>query len=185
MFIKKLQHSLIFTLLWLFMLPVNAKDWLDEQGAQWNVVNDGVMGGLSQSRAFRVNDENSIRFEGNLSLENNGGFASIRSVVDTDSFNGTNKICAELKGDGRVYQFRLRDSSRFDGAAYVAEFKTKKDIWQEYCFTPEHFTPQFRGRKLSKMPVISFSDIRQVSFLLADQKLTRFRLDIRSIKAKP
>ena len=41
-------------------------------------VNDGVMGGRSDGR-FRIAKERSMEFFGTLSLENNGGFASVRS----------------------------------------------------------------------------------------------------------
>ena len=47
----------------------------------WGIVNDGVMGGISQSNIY-LNEENNIIFAGNVSLENNGGFASIRRGFD-------------------------------------------------------------------------------------------------------
>jgi len=43
----------------------------------WNIVNDDVMGGISTSY-LSVSDEKKLIFNGNLSLENNGGFASSR-----------------------------------------------------------------------------------------------------------
>jgi hypothetical protein len=44
----------------------------------WQVVNDGVMGGLSAS-AFCVTNGVAV-FRGEVSLVNNGGFASMRSL---------------------------------------------------------------------------------------------------------
>src|SRR5210317_35617 len=44
----------------------------------WQTVNDGVMGGRSDGR-FRINEDKYMEFFGTLSLENNGGFASVRS----------------------------------------------------------------------------------------------------------
>ena len=43
----------------------------------WNIVNDDVMGGISTSY-LSVSDEKNLIFNGNLSLKNNGGFASSR-----------------------------------------------------------------------------------------------------------
>ena len=40
----------------------------------WNIVNDDVMGGISTS-TMSLNKEKNLLFKGNLSLENNGGFA--------------------------------------------------------------------------------------------------------------
>lgn len=49
---------------------------------QWQTVNDGVMGGRSEGN-FRISGKPSMEFFGTLSLENNGGFASVdrKSVV--------------------------------------------------------------------------------------------------------
>ena len=44
----------------------------------WQPVNDGVMGGVSDGR-FKITDQGTMEFLGTLSLENNGGFASVRS----------------------------------------------------------------------------------------------------------
>jgi len=40
----------------------------------WNVVDDGVMGGLSQGKR-EIGGDGILRFFGTLSLENNGGFS--------------------------------------------------------------------------------------------------------------
>ena len=44
----------------------------------WQTVNDGVMGGRSVGR-FKINEDQKMEFFGTLSLENNGGFASVRA----------------------------------------------------------------------------------------------------------
>ena len=43
----------------------------------WRIVNDDVMGGVSSSTLY-LNEEQNLVFSGNLSMENNGGFASSR-----------------------------------------------------------------------------------------------------------
>jgi hypothetical protein len=49
-----------------------------DAAAAWQAVNDGVMGGVSDGR-FRVTERQTMEFHGTLSLENKGGFASVRS----------------------------------------------------------------------------------------------------------
>ena len=51
---------------------------------EWIIVNDGVMGGLSSSR-FTDSDSSFATFNGELSLENNGGFASVRALTPTSA----------------------------------------------------------------------------------------------------
>ncbi|HEX5697569.1 MAG TPA: CIA30 family protein, partial [Rhodoferax sp.] len=45
----------------------------------WQAINDGVMGGVSVSR-MRFDSAGFAVFEGEVSLENNGGFASVRAA---------------------------------------------------------------------------------------------------------
>ena len=57
---------------------------------QWRIVNDDVMGGLSSSKVIVKDDK--ITFSGNVSFENNGGFASLRSPVKDYNFENFSGI---------------------------------------------------------------------------------------------
>ena len=63
--------------------PRTLFDFSKPDAAQaWQPVNDGVMGGVSDGR-FKITDQGTMEFFGTLSLENNGGFASVRSAAVT------------------------------------------------------------------------------------------------------
>jgi len=94
---------------------------------QWRIVNDGVMGGLSSSKAIVKDDH--IIFSGNISLENNGGFASLRSSVKDYNFEKHNGIEIKIKGDGKRYSISMKETSYFTGYFYTKSFETKKDEW--------------------------------------------------------
>jgi NADH dehydrogenase [ubiquinone] 1 alpha subcomplex assembly factor 1 len=158
----------------------NKTDFSDpEELNYWYRVNDSVMGGLSQSN-LRVVD-NIAYFEGILSLENNGGFASVRRMGPLIFKGGNTPILLEIKGDERRYQLRLRTNERFDGVAYVAKFLSNGDKWQTLTFHEQDFVAQFRGRLVSYAPALSFSDVRQIGFMLADKKPGAFQLAIKDI----
>ena len=89
----------------------------------WVIVNDTVMGGRSNSR-LNINDSY-LSFSGILSLENNGGFASIRRVDNGKTWLSDKPIQIQVKGDGREYQLRFRTNQRVDDVSYVVSFKTK------------------------------------------------------------
>ena len=72
----------------------------------WQTVNDGVMGGLSQGRV-RWPDEQTMKFSGRLSLENNGGFASVRSQRRPLRLQEGDTLVARVRGDGRNYFWNL------------------------------------------------------------------------------
>ena len=145
----------------------------------WYRVNDSVMGGLSQSN-LRVVD-NIAYFEGELSLKNNGGFASVRRLGPISFESGDAPILLEINGDGRSYQLRLRTNKGFDGMAYVATFSSSSDTWQTLAFNEKDFVAQYRGRIVGRAPPLFFSDVRQIGFMLADKQPGLFRLAIKDI----
>jgi monofunctional biosynthetic peptidoglycan transglycosylase len=97
-------------------------DFSDESVVQqWISVNDNVMGGISEGQ-FRITDDKTLEFSGRLSLENNGGFASIRTKPRDLNINGYDTIGLRLKGDGRTYYFNLMTSSRSSASSYRARY---------------------------------------------------------------
>ncbi|MFK8012131.1 MAG: CIA30 family protein [Marinicellaceae bacterium] len=146
---------------------------------QMMIVNDSVMGGRSSSQ-FQL-QETVVNFNGTVSLQNNGGFASLRMLWPFDSAQGYNKIVLKLKGDGKSYQFRLRTSRGFDGAAYSYEFDTIKDEMMSIEIGVAQFIPGFRGRVLRNMPDLALEDVQQMGFLIADKQVGKFEIDLHSI----
>ena len=55
--------------------------------SNWTIINDEVMGGQSESR-FSFNSHGIVIFKGDISLENNGGFASLRYRPERISVKG-------------------------------------------------------------------------------------------------
>ena len=144
----------------------------------WISVNDGVMGGISSGGMVRVDDM--LRFEGELSLENNGGFASVRRSTDLQ-LSTAKSVRLWLRGDRREYQFRLRTNDRLDGIAWRAKFQSTGD-WQTVDLELREFEPVFRGRLLADAGPLIPGEIRQIGLMLADKQTGPFKLDIRSIE---
>lgn len=155
----------------------NLIDFGDADRGQWSVINDGVMGGVSQSDIRRT-DQGTGVFAGVLSLENNGGFASVRVVVGRRDLSVYTGIEVRVRGDGRTYQFRLRTDDGSDGIAYRAHFETRNGEWTTTRIPFDKFLPTFRGRTLRDAPPLDTSHIRQLAFMLADKKPGAFSLEI-------
>lgn len=151
----------------------------ESEAENWTVVNDTVMGGRSQAR-IKTSDTGLI-FEGFLSLENNGGFASIRRYKNPVTWEQNKAIKVRVIGDGKRYQFRIRTDRALDGVAYAVNFNTIKDSPVEMSFTENDFTPVWRGRKVRGAPVLNFADARQIGFMLTDKQVGDFRLFISAI----
>ena len=110
-----------------------------DSATPWQTINDGVMGGRSDGRV-RVNDNKNLEFFGRLSLENNGGFASVRAKSGNVTIKNDDSIVARVKGDGREYNMNLYAQPRLDGISYRQSFKTRKDEWMEVgAWVYKHF----------------------------------------------
>lgn len=144
----------------------------------WWSINDGVMGGLSSGRISRSGE--GLVFAGELSLENNGGFASVRRPVDAD-LSAASGVRLRVRGDGRRYQFRLRLDGDFDGIAWRAEFGASGE-WQTLELPFGDFEPVFRGRRVLNAGPVVPARIRQVGLMVADRQAGAFRLEIAAIE---
>ncbi len=60
------------------------------------------MGGQSISK-FHINEADQGVFKGTVSLENNGGFSSVRFRFNQKNIEGYKKVKLRLKGDGKRY----------------------------------------------------------------------------------
>lgn len=148
-----------------------------DHAVAWNLVNDGVMGGVSHSSIERTADGTG-RFHGDLSLEYNGGFASVRADIDPVDPAAADGLEVRVRGDGRTYQLRLRTNSRFDGVAYRAFFATEAGEWTTERIAFDDFEPSYRGRIVPEAGMLDPARIRQLGFLLADKRAGRFELEI-------
>lgn len=152
----------------------------DSEG--WRIVNDDVMGGLSTSQ-MQATRSGTALFKGDLSLENNGGFASVRRLLDELDLSDYAGITIRVRGDGRPYQVRLRTDRRFDGVTYRAIFATERNQWTTVKLPFSEFKPTYRGRFLPGVEPLDTAHLQQLAFMVADKKEGSFQLEIEWVKA--
>ncbi len=148
---------------------------------KWQVVNDDVMGGVSTSQ-FQLLTNGGAIFSGVVSLENNGGFASVRSTPVRENLSDTAAFALRVRGDGRRYKFTVRTEAGFNAPNYQAEFTTKRGEWEEHRLAFKDFMPTFRGRVLTDVPPLIPSKITSVGLLISDKKAGPFRLEMSWIR---
>lgn len=152
------------------------------QTTPWVSVNDSVMGGVSTSSMTYT--EQGLRFSGNVSLANNGGFASVRRVISLN-LPEDHHLILTVAGDGNTYQLRFRTERGFDGVAYSASFNTKANTTTQHVFNLADFKPVWRGRSVPNRPKLTWQDVIQMGFMLTDKQTGEFVLDIVDIDFKP
>lgn len=165
---SSLDSSLIFD----FSKNATIQDWI--------IVDDVVMGGESSS-TFQLNSEGHGVFEGNISLDNNGGFSSVRYRFSKKQLKQYTRVLLRVQGDGKQYQFRIKSNSS-EYYSYISPFQTNGS-WQDIEIPLQDFYPSFRGRKLNQ-PNFSKDTIEEVTFLIGNKKKEHFKILIDKIELR-
>lgn len=143
----------------------------------WYIVDDVVMGGRSDGNMY-LNEEGIGVFTGDVSLENNGGFSSVRCWLEEVVVDSFTTLVARVKGDGKTYQMRIKTNAD-DPQSYVKSFDTSGE-WQDVAIPLASMYPSFRGRVLD-MPNFDAGRFEELAFLIANGRNESFRLEIKRI----
>lgn len=106
-------------------------------GTKWQLVTDGVMGGLSQGQLTldKYKDRNCLRMRGNVTTENNGGFVQIAlALSEQEDFDasGYSGVQIEVAGNNELYNIHFRTGELwFPWQSYRSSFIAGSD-WQTY-----------------------------------------------------
>ena len=152
----------------------------DASTTNWRVVDDRVMGGLSQGK-LKVDDDGHGVYSGTVSTKNNGGFSSLRYRFSTMEVSKNQSIVLRIKGDGKKYQFRVKDKLN-QYHSYIYNFQTSGE-WQTLEIPLAKMYPSFRGRKLN-IPNFEHSQIEEIAFLIGNKKAESFELKIDKIEVE-
>ena len=144
----------------------------------FRVINDDVMGGVSNSRLRST--AGAVVFEGEVWLENNGGFASFRGPITFPP--GSAVILLTVRGDGQRYKLTLKLDDRPGTAQYQAMFVAPRE-WHTLRFTPADFAASSRGRPVTA-PTVRLVDVQYVGVLISDKQAGAFSVELKHIEAE-
>jgi hypothetical protein len=145
---------------------------------EWQIIDDTVMGGRSYGK-FKIDDNGYGLFYGDVSTANNGGFSSVRYQMKTKDISKFSKVSIRLKGDGKNYQFRIKDNSN-SYYSYINTFKTSGE-WETIILKWSDLYPSFRGQTLD-LPNFKGDFLEEIVFLIGNKKNESFELLIDSIE---
>jgi monofunctional biosynthetic peptidoglycan transglycosylase len=150
-------------------------------GNDWMIINDGVMGGISDGQA-RL-EEDSLVFFGSLSLENNGGFASVRSRFDRYDFSEFETLTIRFKAQGGKFSMMFEQSRYFYNPYFALNLQSSED-WQEITISLSDLEQIRMGNKTGKTLGDNPLKAIRIGFIKADKKTNPFKLEIDYIKFK-
>jgi hypothetical protein len=143
----------------------------------WVTVNDPVMGGQSTSEvAWR---DAALVFSGELSLENNGGFASLvapSDAVPAGAWVGRDGIRVAGSGDGKTYLLQLRAG----GGSYVQRFVAGPTFSELLRFEDFVATSRFLDPLPDAAP-LDPADIIGLAIYVLDKQVGPFELGLTAI----
>lgn len=151
-----------------------------EDGQPWDTIDDRIMGGASQSIVEVAGGR--LCFSGTVSLENDGGFASIRSAAADYDLNPGRQVMIRVKGDGQTYKLGMRIDVFYDGVTYLTEFATKPGEWQEFTLPFASFMPFHHGQHLTNAAPFEPAEVKSFVLLIGGGQEGPFRLDLEWIK---
>ena len=152
-----------------------------EAANEWQTVNDGVMGGVSEGK-FKITEAKTLEFFGNLSLENNGGFASVRTRAKKLGLEKGDSLVVKLRGDGREYTLNLYVPRPLVAFSYRATVQTKKDEWIEVKLPLDKFEATSFGRPVRDAGPVDPKEVNALGFL---QRLSTTSPQVISPSAPP
>lgn len=154
-----------------FDLPASVSGWVP--------IDDRVMGGVSRSR-MRHDPAGFAVFEGNVSPEQGGGFASVRHPGLGLGTPRTQWYRLQLLGDGKRYKVNLRTDQTFDGVSYQTTVHPPAGTWTTIDIATDAFMATLRGRTVPAPPLLP-ERVIQVGLMIAERQWGAFRLCIRHL----
>ncbi len=179
----KLFVSVLLTLLAVKTMTNFKIDFgLNKGGQDWYVVNDDVMGGRSSSSIKLT--PTSMVFSGTVSLENNGGFASVRSARKNLDLSGYKSLTIRFRSTTpeRKFSLRLNTNDVYYRPSYNSYFQALTIDWQEASFDLTDFNKTIMGRHTGeKMTVEALQNVLRIGIMLNDKKQGVFHLEVDAI----
>ena len=148
---------------------------------QWESIDDRIMGGASQSHA-EITAGGGLHFHGFVSLENQGGFASVRSPSGNYDLSRRSGLLLRVKGDGKRYQLGLRIDLFFDGVSYLSGFEAPVGQAEEIYLPFDSFVPTHHGQVLSNAAPLDKGHIRSFVLLISERQAGAFDMELEWIK---
>ena len=172
--------ALLFSITLLTSLPMY--DFGNNKtGQEWYVINDGVMGGLSQGKLSLTKDY--LHYEGRVSLENNGGFASIRAPYGEYDLTPYKSVEIRYKSTSYDFAFVLENRQRFYEPTYKHNLPSTNNKWVTLKMNLVDFGGYQLGRKLNTQLTKQIqSEIIRMGFISNEKRAGDFDLSIDYIK---
>jgi hypothetical protein len=178
------MKSILFLLLSLVIVKASEKtlkyDFGNTSGKiqDWVLISDIIMGGIS--KAMIKYTDNSVIMKGDISLDNFGGFASVKTrfkAIDLSTFSGIN---IRYKALNQQFAFTLEETQNWTRPNYKKEFTSnKQDTWEIATIYLKDFKEYVIGEATGEyINLSSRKNILRMGIISTDKREGPFSLEI-------
>ncbi|MEN0051314.1 MAG: CIA30 family protein [Bacteroidota bacterium] len=149
----------------------------DGMGQDWQVINDGVMGGLSTGTINFT--DTSLVFKGSVSLENFGGFTAFKSPFQATNLSDYEYVSIRLKVKEQQFALTLETDQNFYQPYYKKVIATSSEEWETVRLKLSDFKEwrlgQATGKQLSKA---SAAEVLRIGLITNEKKAGDFEVEV-------
>ena len=152
-----------------------------QEGSQWKVINDGVMGGLSKGKLL-IKQETML-FQGNVSLDNYGGFTSMKSPFEKMDLSDFEKVKIRMTASGQTFSMTFETDETWFAPYFKAPLATISNEWQVIEVSLDQFKQyqlgQSDGRAINKGDL---ANVFRLGIITSQKKAGTFELEVDYIR---
>ena len=151
--------------------------------AKWYSLNDGVMGGLSQGMS--QSGPGYMKYMGQLSLANNGGFSQIRMDIEDGAFSGAEGIELRVRGTDQNRKFKIfatASTSDWNLNMWEADLPALQTDWFTVRVPFNQLKLQIMGEYVENGGLISGDMVKKIGFFIMDKNTDEFEMHVEYIK---
>ncbi|MEM9824291.1 MAG: CIA30 family protein [Bacteroidota bacterium] len=153
----------------------------NKDGNDWEIINDGVMGGLSKGE-FEFTDH-TLKFYGSVSLDNYGGFTSIKSPFKTFDLGLAQKVKIRYKTSNQSIAINLENSKEFYKPYYKLNLEDTNDEWKSVEIEINQFKGYSLGQEVStKISKEFLKSVQRIGFITSQKKEGKFNIEVDYLK---
>lgn len=154
-----------------------------KDGDRWEIINDDVMGGLSEGQTFMLGD--CVVFNGTVSLLNNGGFSSYKGPFKKIDLSKNTKIIVKYRSKGYAMAMTLEMDKRWFLPYYKRNLPVTDWKWVKEEILFSEFVKYSVGRKKEGTPTKEeLEKILRLGFVTNEKKAGDFKIEIDYIAFK-
>ena len=144
----------------------------------WILISDNIMGGVSKSKLEYLDD--SFLLTGNISLDNYGGFSSIKTKYENFDLTDYKGVKIRFKSSKQKFAFTLEESKNWTSPNFKGDFNsTKENTWEVITIYFKDFKEYQIGEPTGNMlKTSSLKNIVRLGIITTDKKEGPFTIEV-------